>query len=574
MCKSNQTAVATGCSGSFSDFTRRCFKAEATPMQNLLQQVTDRVASQTSALSGSRRYHRGLEKLEDDYVLTQTVLGVGINGGVRLVNSRVRTGRQYAVKTIDLVRQSTTNQKMLDTAWELEILLSVDHANITRLVDVYETETELQLVMEYCEGGELFDRMIQKGTFSEDEAAQASHQMLSVVSYLHKQGIIHRDLKPENFLYQSPESPNLKLIDFGCSRRQAPGTASVAEPCGTLAYSAPEILRRSCTSQSDLWSLGVIIFMLISGYAPFEGDKVQQTADITTGRYTWRPSYWSHISAEGVDFVKSFLHFDPVKRLTALSALEHSWITSRVYKLSPLSNIQCINVVQGLSQFQAATKLRKAALLTMARSMTSGDIDDEVRNLFLQFDHSHSGMIEVRHLVEVVTTLSFSGNPDGLDADTQKALNKLPHGSTIDYSSFLAAMTPSMLIPIEDLVLDAYRRFDHDSSVAPVDRKLSVQQFSEVVHEAVVGGGKPFTPVKTINQPIILNRHSSSLFNRPCYVATPKKKKDPPVPEKKNKWWKRLWEDLSDFLEEPTHEIGASTNPGSSLFVMEATFPV
>merc|ERR1719162_1105943 len=135
---------------------------------------------------------------------------------------------------------------MDDVALELEIILTVDHPHIIQVVDVYETANELHFVMEYCEGGELFDRMVERGRFSEDDAAEAARQMLSVVSYLHSQSIIHRDLKPENFLYETRSSTHLKLIDFGCSRRQLVGTVAPSGPHGTLSYTAPEVLRRSC----------------------------------------------------------------------------------------------------------------------------------------------------------------------------------------------------------------------------------------------------------------------------------------------------------------------------------------
>merc|ERR1719389_1534949 len=180
--------------------------------------------------------------------------------------------------------------------------------------------------MECMEGGELFDRVAQVKRFTESGAADAARQMLLALNYLHSHGMVHRDLKLENFLYDGQGSNHLKMIDFGFSK-YTDSRARMKTSCGTLAYVAPEVLNRSYTSQCDLWSMGVIVFILLSGHMPFHGDSDAQIQDIKKGKYVFKQEYWGKISPLAKEFVKSLLEVDPNKCLTSGAALEHRWIT-------------------------------------------------------------------------------------------------------------------------------------------------------------------------------------------------------------------------------------------------------
>merc|ERR1719478_982477 len=166
------------------------------------------------------------------------------------------------------------------------------------------------------EGGELFHRVTKRRHFTEKDAAEAAFQMLLAVNYIHTHGIVHRDIKLENFLYEKPDSDHLKLIDFGFSHIWEPNT-KMALSCGTLAYVAPEVLKKSYTSQCDLWSTGVILFILLAGYMPFSGNERVQRKAIEDGNYSWRADRWKSVSSEAIDLVKRLLEKDPAKRLTA-----------------------------------------------------------------------------------------------------------------------------------------------------------------------------------------------------------------------------------------------------------------
>merc|ERR1712048_298793 len=181
-----------------------------------------------------------------------------------------------------------------------------DHPHVARLVDVYESSDRLSLVMECMEGGELFDRVSERKVFSETDASHATWQMLLAVNYIHSKNVVHRDLKLENFLYESKNTDHLKLIDFGFSKIWEKNT-KMELSCGTLSYVAPEVLKKSYTSQCDMWSLGVIVFILLVGYMPFSGDDEVQFAHIKAGRYKKKPERWNSISEVAKDFTFKLL---------------------------------------------------------------------------------------------------------------------------------------------------------------------------------------------------------------------------------------------------------------------------
>merc|ERR1712032_1790232 len=261
------------------------------------------------------RYHRLPKKLEDDYQVAARVLGSGYNGVVRLAAAAGgRQNQKFAIKAFKLSNVAADKKAQLEA--EVEIFLAMDHPHITRLFDVYESEDHLHLVMECMEGGELFDRVTELKKFSELDAADATWQMLLALNYIHSHGIVHRDLKLENFLYDVKGSNHLKLIDFGFSKVWDPNV-KMRMSCGTLSYVAPEVLSKNYGSQCDLWSLGVIGFILLSGYMPFSGSETVQTKHITEGRYTMKPDRWNKVSKEAIHFTQSLLQVNPEKRLNA-----------------------------------------------------------------------------------------------------------------------------------------------------------------------------------------------------------------------------------------------------------------
>ncbi|KAG9509790.1 Calcium/calmodulin-dependent protein kinase type 1, partial [Fragariocoptes setiger] len=213
---------------------------------------------------------------------------------------------------------------------EIKVLRKLRHRNIVQLIDIYDDRTTVYLVMQLISGGELFDRIVEKGSYTEQDASNLIKQILEAVDYMHSQGVVHRDLKPENLLYFSPDDDSSIMIsDFGLSRCEDAGIMSTA--CGTPGYVAPEVLSQKPYGKAvDVWSIGVIAYILLCGYPPFyddEGIDENLFSQIMKGEFEFESPYWDNISDSAKDFIRHLICVDPVKRYTCKQALDHPWIS-------------------------------------------------------------------------------------------------------------------------------------------------------------------------------------------------------------------------------------------------------
>jgi calcium-dependent protein kinase len=414
----------------------------------------EKVEKKSGKIAVSGRYHTSPKKMSDDYVVQEKVLGSGLNGEVKIAVSKHNpSGQKYAVKPFKLAGVGTEDRKMLVS--EVEVFLSLDHPHVTRLYDVYEEAGLLYMIMECMEGGELFDRIIELKTFKENQAAETVNQMLLAVNYLHSHGMVHRDLKLENFLYDKKGSNHIKLIDFGFSKVWDPNVKMQAS-CGTLSYVAPEVLEKSYTNKCDLWSLGVIAFILLSGYMPFSGTDAQQIKNIKAAKFTLKPERWGKVSAEGKEFTLSLMQRDAAKRLSAEQALAHTWIKNRDQAKYEVNH----DVADALRAFGQATKFRRCCMEMMAWSL-SNEERAQVRDAFIAMDESKSGTITLLELKKVLQDKFHVPNDE-----IQEIFHVLDqnHDDEIHYSDFLAAMVGARIGMHEDHLKAAFGKFDVDNS--------------------------------------------------------------------------------------------------------------
>ncbi|XP_037535909.1 serine/threonine-protein kinase Chk2 [Nematolebias whitei] len=270
------------------------------------------------------------EDLQNKYVLTRQI-GAGVCGEVRLAFER-STCRKVAVKIINKKNFPSEGTATRNTEMELKILQKVDHPCLIKTDDFYQTEDSYYIVLELMEGGELFHRIKSRQQLKEDVAKLYFYQMLCAVQYLHGNGIIHRDLKPENILLASNEDDCLiKVTDFSLSRILEE-TSLMRTLCGTPSYLAPEVFTNASTTgyglAADAWSLGVLLFVCLSGYAPFHENFSQRsvTEQIIRGEFTMVPAKWTHVSNQAKDMVRKLLVVEPTKRMTVDEALQHPWL--------------------------------------------------------------------------------------------------------------------------------------------------------------------------------------------------------------------------------------------------------
>lgn len=401
------------------------------------------------------RYHKLPRKFEQDYKVMSSILGKGYNGVVRLAESvHMSSKKRFAVKQFKTKGLTERKRQQLDA--EIEIFLCMDHPHIARLVDVYESAASIVVVMECAEGGELFDRVTQK-RLSEDEAADATRQVLLALNYIHSHGIVHRDLKLENILYDTKGGNHLKLIDFGFSKF-LDSNGRLHTSCGTMAYIAPEVLKKSYTSQCDLWSLGVITFILLSGHMPFYGgDGIQD--DILDGSYVMKPAHWKSVSKSAQDFTRALLTVDPRKRLDAKTALQHGWVAkSRIAGKAQINS----SIIDALLLWRTAPKFHRACMLMMAWLLPS-EQQATVRDSFLELDKHHDGAICLNDLRDVMVNKFRIAEDEVLEVFR---LLDTTHHHEIHYSEFLAAMMSSYIDLTDDLLLNTFHHFDTSNTGA------------------------------------------------------------------------------------------------------------
>jgi calcium-dependent protein kinase len=286
---------------------------------------------------------------------------------------------------------------------ELTALKTLDHPNIIKLYEVFECENAIYLVQELCDGGELFDYIANKRSLSEQEASMIFQQMVGSIIYCHKNRICHRDLKPENFMLSSTggDDWSVKLIDFGISRSYFKIDAMSGNQllrmkslAGTTPYMAPEIFKRNYSNSCDTWSLGIILFIMLSGYPPFEGYNEEEIADkIVDIDYNFDDPIWGSVSDTAKDLISKML-CDEVERITPKEALAHEWVANS-HKFKKLKSNKVL--VDRLSKFQNSSKLRKTILSFLASKASDEDMKNEIE-LFNNIDTNKDGYITLKEL--------------------------------------------------------------------------------------------------------------------------------------------------------------------------------
>jgi len=278
-----------------------------------------------SKLISKKKSSKKPKKLKE-YVIKK-VIGVGSYGTVKEA-VRIKDDAHCAIK---IIKKSKIKKNDNLIKRELTILNKIHHPHIIKLYDWFETSSKYYLVFELASGGELFNRICQQGRFTERDAAIIISTATASVAFLHSKGIVHRDIKPENLLFIDEGMDKLVLVDFGISKIIDDPSALLTTVCGSPGYTAPEILKgKSYSKPVDLWSLGIITYILLCGYSPFyyAQDSNQLYDAICHGRYTFDEKYWRNISSYGKDFVKTLLQVDPEKRATAEQALDHPWLNN------------------------------------------------------------------------------------------------------------------------------------------------------------------------------------------------------------------------------------------------------
>ncbi|MBA0756518.1 hypothetical protein Gogos_020172 [Gossypium gossypioides] len=427
---------------------------------------------------------RVLKELTGQDISSQYDLGRELGRGefgVTYLCTDVNTGEKYACKSISK-KKLRTAVDIEDVRREVEIMKHLPkHTNIVTLKDTYEDDDAVHIVMELCEGGELFDRIVARGHYTERAAAVVMRTIVEVVQMCHKHGVMHRDLKPENFLFgNKKENAPLKAIDFGLSVFFKPGLlqlspfyiyAQAAQECSLLTgerfneivgspyYMAPEVLKRNYGPEVDVWSAGVILYILLCGVPPFWAETEQGVAQaIIRSVIDFKRDPWPKVSDNAKDLVKKMLNPDPKQRLTAQEVLEHPWLQNA--KKAP--NVPLGETVKArLKQFSVMNKLKKRALRVIAEHLSV----EEVAGIKEAFDVMDTGKRGKINLEELRMGLQKLGQQIP-DADLQILVEAadVDGDGTLNYGEFVAVSVHLRKMANDEHLHKAFAFFDLNQS--------------------------------------------------------------------------------------------------------------
>lgn len=407
-------------------------------------------------------------QLDDDYLVDKKMLGEGSYGQVSMATHR-NSGAKRAVKCIAINKISDQTR----FAMEIEVQQSLDHPHIVKLYEVYKDAKNVYLVMELCTGGELFDRIVamceQRGdgkAFTEVDASRCMQQIMGALFYLHSTTrYVHRDIKPENFLMQNnTDKAPIKVIDFGLAKKFKPGTSDLHTKAGTPYYVAPEVLKntkaKGYSEKCDVWSCGVLTYIMLCGYPPFYGDTDQDILRmVRNGKYDYPKADWSRISSEAKDFINRMLVIQPEKRASAEDTLQHPWmrLTPQVQaKAGALAG----DFTNNLRNFRSANKLKKICLTLIAKHMKEDEIS-ELQQTFLALDVNRDGTLTA---VEIKQGIEKQKLALPVDLDSVLANLDTDGSGVIDYTEFIAATLSVKQYTQESVLWTAFRVFDRDNS--------------------------------------------------------------------------------------------------------------
>ncbi|CAJ1462098.1 unnamed protein product, partial [Effrenium voratum] len=362
---------------------------------------------------------------------------------------------------------------------EANVHLKLDHPNVSKLLQVYVNDQAVHLVMELCAGGELYDRWYDRGTFVEHEAVTALRQMTRALTYLHWHRVCHRDLKLENWVYKDHTDHSLKLIDFGFAKEFDEDSRMTAT-LGTVYYIAPEVIRGSYNHKCDLWSTGVIAYMLLIGEPPFYDGHCD---DWTMQKILHEPldvegPQWDDFSLECKDFVSQLLCRDIQLRPSAQEACTHRWLEEGDAKSCSISK----KVLEDLRAFGSMNVIKRVAFGLIAFSMCGDEDLAFLETEFRKLDKRGSGTILKSELADAfVQQLQMTQN------QAQALFEKLDLSGDqeIEYSEFIAAANGSRFMCNESLIKQAFQKLDVDcSGVISIDNLRQV--FGDKFHGTTV----------------------------------------------------------------------------------------
>lgn len=402
------------------------------------------------------------DDISEHYDMEDHRVGAGAYGHVFTARQK-QTGMQVAIKKVLIFEPD--QKKRLDT--EAEIMKDLDHPNICKLMETYEKGRFMFFVMEYLKGKDVLERMMAMDDqkFGEREASNIINQTALALHHAHKRGIAHRDIKPDNLVFVSEEEGDtfVKVVDWGLGSYF--NDTNMKSAVGSYAYCVPEILTKKLsrfskgyTAACDLWSLGIMTYVLLCGHPPFRGEASKLLKLTKEEKLIPEDNIWKALSSESKDFIRCLLKAKPQKRLKFQQVLSHPWF--EMQHSNPIPACVSQNVLQNMRKFCQLSHFFGFCVLAAARQLDAKSLD-EVHQVFCQLDSDGDGVLTIQEVHRGFTDL---GGAEMDDLQELFAIIDQDGSGTIDYTEFVAAAVGERIFQEESALMAAFEAFSHDSS--------------------------------------------------------------------------------------------------------------
>ncbi len=411
------------------------------------------------------------KKAEENYKVI-CKLGKGSFGSVYKV-VYIHSGNIRAMKVI---KKESINYQDDERIFlkEIEILTKIEHPNIIKIIEYYTDEINYYIITEYVSGGELYEAISKCNKFNESKAAYIMRQILSALNYLHSFGIVHRDIKPENMLVEQSSDKdliNIKLIDFGTCN-YVTEKKNLTLKVGSPYYIAPEVLKKNYNKKCDIWSAGIILYVMLLGKLPFHGKNTEDLFNnIKKGEFDQTSEEWNSISDNAKDLILKMLEYNPEKRLSAQECLDHNWIKTLASQSNP---IMLPNVLKNIYNLNAREKLQQATIAFIVHNLNSNKEIEELKKVFQAMDLNNDGMLtyaEIKNAYEkyfgVVSEIKINKIIEEMDNNSD---------GIISYEEFLRVGLNQRIFLDEKNLRLAFDMFDINK-----DGKLSRDELKKVL---------------------------------------------------------------------------------------------
>ena len=411
----------------------------------------------------------GNEVNPEKIYIKKKLLGSGAFGEVWLVRHK-DLERDFAMKIIKKRKNKSNEEKEILN--EIEILKKLDHPKILKIIDFYSKVKKYYIITEYCPEGELFNEIIKVGRFDEGQTAFIINQILKAISYCHRNQIIHRDIKPENIMITKREKNGclqVKLIDFGTAKIFEKGQ-SENRYVGSSYYMAPEVLKRKYDEKCDLWSIGVILYILLTGRPPFDGnDDEEILKNVEIGVYDKTSYPFPSLSSYAKDLINKLLQYDAKKRISAEEALEHQWFKTAEFKkkdkVNTIPHDLAKQLITNMTKYKSNNMLKCAVVAYLVHHLTNTEECMEASKLFIKIDLNSDGKIEKHELIQGFQKYwGMSEEEVKEKVDIIFANIDTDFNGFIEYEEFVRAAVNPAIFMSQNYLKFAFNYFDRDSS--------------------------------------------------------------------------------------------------------------